>query len=86
MDFAAYGWETAMYRVLKDFAGSPTGTTVVKYCKGDEVVLTDPLAAVALAEKWVEPVAVKPAAKAVETAPQNKAVTKTAKNKAGDGR
>jgi len=41
------------FKVLRDFKGAPNGCVVVDYKKGDEVDLTDSLAEVALAEKWV---------------------------------
>lgn len=48
-----------MYKVLKDFRGSPNGFDVVDYQKGQDVELTSSLAETALAEKWVKPIAVK---------------------------
>lgn len=43
------------YEVLQNFNGSPDGYTVIAFAKGDEVELTESLAEVALAEKWVKP-------------------------------
>lgn len=43
------------YEILQDFKGSPDGITVIQYSKGtDDVELSDALAEVALAEKWVK--------------------------------
>ncbi|OQY64718.1 MAG: hypothetical protein B6D47_12900 [Rhodocyclaceae bacterium UTPRO2] len=47
-----------MYKVLKDFKGSPDGYTVIEYHEGEVVPLPRSLAEVAIAEKWVEEVAV----------------------------
>lgn len=59
-----------MYKVLKDFKGSPNGYDVVDYVKGQEVDLTTSLAETALAEKWVKPI---PAKSAEETAAEQRA-------------
>lgn len=45
----------AEYKVTKSFKGSPDGKRVEEYEKGQIVPLTDSLAEVALAEKWVKP-------------------------------
>lgn len=45
-----------MYKVLKDFKGSPDGRFVINYTSGETVDLTESLAAVAVAEGWVAPV------------------------------
>jgi len=44
------------YKILKDFKGSPTGSTVVQYTKGETVELTDSLAAAVVPEGWAEEV------------------------------
>lgn len=43
-----------MYKVLKDFKGSPDGIEVIQYVAGEEVELVESLAVVALHEKWVK--------------------------------
>lgn len=43
-----------MFKVLKDFKGSPDGYTVHEYVAGQEVELVPSLAEVALKEKWVK--------------------------------
>lgn len=44
------------YDIIKSFKGSPDGCLVVQYNEGDkDVEMTDSLAQVALAEKWVKP-------------------------------
>lgn len=43
-----------MYKVIKDFRGSPDGHSVVDYRKDDVVEMADSLAEVAIAQKWVE--------------------------------
>lgn len=52
-----------MFKVLKDFKGSPDGFTVIQYAKDQEVDLAPALADVALKEKWVKPQPPKPAPK-----------------------
>lgn len=49
-----------MYKVLKDFKGSPDGYTVVEYVAGTEVDLAPDLAKVAVKEKWVKELPAKP--------------------------
>lgn len=49
-----------MFKVLKDFKGSPDGYTVIEYVAGTEVELTPDLAHVAVKEKWVKEVPAKP--------------------------
>ena len=44
-----------MHTILKDFRGSPDGSTVVDYAAGTVVELTPSLAAVAVAEGWAAP-------------------------------
>lgn len=44
-----------MFKVLKDFKGSPDGRFAVDYKAGEVVELTDSLAAVAVAEGWATP-------------------------------
>ena len=52
-----------MYKVLKDFKGSPDGCRVIQYTKGQMLEegadFSRDLAEVALNEKWVKPVTVK---------------------------
>lgn len=43
-----------MFKVLKDWKGSPDGFTVIKYKTGQIVDLHPTLVDVALGEKWVE--------------------------------
>lgn len=43
-----------MFKVLKDFKGSPDGIVVIQYTAGDEVELVPSLAEVAVKEKWVK--------------------------------
>lgn len=45
-----------MFKVLKDFKGSPDGMAVIEYKAGEEVDLVPALAEVAVKEKWVKPV------------------------------
>lgn len=52
-----------MFKVLKDFKGSPDGFTVEQYVKDQETDLVPALAEVALREKWVKPLPPKPAPK-----------------------
>lgn len=52
-----------MFKVLKDFKGSPDGFTVIQYAKDQEVDLAPALAEVALKEKWVKPLPLKPVPK-----------------------
>ena len=42
------------YKILKDFKGSPNGSIVVQYTKGETVELTDSLAACVVPEGWAE--------------------------------
>ena len=49
-----------MFKVLKDFKGSPDGFTVVEYAAGTEVDLAPELAQVAVKEKWVKELPAKP--------------------------
>lgn len=49
-----------MFKVLKDFKGSPDGFTVIQYAAGAEVDLAPDLAKVALKEKWVKELPAKP--------------------------
>lgn len=42
------------YNILKDFAGSPDGCTVVQYVAGSTAELSASLAEVALAEGWAK--------------------------------
>jgi len=44
------------YKILKDFKGSPNGSTVVQYIKGETVELTDSLAEAVIPEGWAEEV------------------------------
>lgn len=44
------------YKILKDFPGSPDGSTVVHYKKDDEVELTKSLADCVVPEGWAKPV------------------------------
>lgn len=44
------------YKILKDFKGSPNGSTVVEYTKGETVELTDSLAAAVVPEGWAKEV------------------------------
>jgi len=48
-----------MFKILKDFAGSPDGSTVVNYRAGETVDLTPSLAVVAVKEKWAKEIVVK---------------------------
>lgn len=43
-----------MFKVLKDFKGSPDGYTVIDYAAGSKVDLVPSLADVAVKEKWVK--------------------------------
>lgn len=43
-----------MFKVLKDFNGSPNGYDVIAYKKDEEVELVPSLAEVAVKEKWVK--------------------------------
>jgi hypothetical protein len=43
-----------MFKVLKDWKGSPDGFTVIEYKEGEIVDLHPTLVDVALGEKWVE--------------------------------
>jgi len=43
-----------VYKIIKVFKGSPNGSTVIDYQKGEIVDLESDLAAVALEEGWVE--------------------------------
>ena len=43
-----------MFKVLKDFKGSPDGYTVIAYAAGSKVDLVPSLADVAVKEKWVK--------------------------------
>jgi len=43
-----------VYKIIKAFKGSPNGSTVIDYQKGEIVDLESDLAAVALEEGWVE--------------------------------
>ena len=68
-----------MFKVLKNFKGSPDGCAVLDYAKDDELhicsTFSEDLAQVALAEGWVKEVAgSKPKA-----APAKKAAVKKAK-------
>lgn len=47
------------FKILKDFRGSPDGSTVVDYVAGTVVELTPSLAAVAVKEKWAREVSAK---------------------------
>lgn len=49
-----------MFKVLKEFKGSPDGYTVIAYAAGAEVNLAPDLAKVALKEKWVKELPAKP--------------------------
>ncbi len=49
-----------MFKVLKNFKGSPDGYTVVDYVAGAEVDLTPDLAQTAVKEKWVKELPAKP--------------------------
>lgn len=42
-----------MYKVIKDFKGSPDGMRVIAFAKGDDFTHEGDLLKVALAEKWV---------------------------------
>ena len=42
------------YKILKDFKGSPNGSLVVQYTKGETVELTDSLSAAVVPEGWAE--------------------------------
>lgn len=57
------------YKILKDFPGSPDGSTVVHYKKDDEVELTKSLADCVVPEGWAKPVIEK-------TFPQTKVVSR----------
>ncbi len=48
-----------MFKIVKDFKGSPDGYTVVDYTAGQEVDLPPALADVAQAEKWAKPLPAK---------------------------
>lgn len=48
-----------MYKVIKDFKGSPDGYTVIQYLEGQEVELSLALADVALKEKWAKKLPIK---------------------------
>lgn len=48
-----------MFKILKDFKGSPDGYTVIEYATGQELDLPPSLAEVALAEKWAKPLPAK---------------------------
>jgi len=58
------------YKILKDFKGSPNGSLVVQYTKGETVELTDSLAAAVIPEGWAEEV--KPKEKVKRKARQTK--------------
>ena len=64
-----------MFKVLKDFKGSPDGYTVVEYAAGTEVDLAPDLAQVAVKEKWVKelPAKLKPDPEAERRAAEEKA-------------
>ncbi len=51
-----------MFKIVKDFKGSPDGYTVVDYTAGQEVDLPPALAEVAQAEKWAKPLPAVPPA------------------------
>ncbi len=61
--------EITMYKVIKDFKGSPDGIEVIEYKEGDKVDLVPDLADVAIKEKWVKPIAEKVTAPKVTTDP-----------------
>lgn len=42
------------YKILKDFKGSPNGSLVVQYTKGETVELADSLAEAVVPEGWAE--------------------------------
>lgn len=43
-----------MYKIIKEFKGSPNGSTVIDYKEGEIVELESGLAKVALEEDWAE--------------------------------
>lgn len=62
-----------MFKVLKDFKGSPDGIQVIQFEAGQEVDLVPDLAKVALEEKWVKAMPVKKVKSAEEVAAEAEA-------------
>lgn len=60
-----------LVEIIKSQPGSPDGNTVIDYQAGQTYQMPDDLAAIYLREGWG-----RSAEKAVEAAPENKAVTK----------
>lgn len=73
-----------MFKILKDFKGSPDGYTVIDYVAGSKVDLVPSLAEVAVKEKWAKEVPPEPKVdlEAERRAAEEKAVADAAAAKA----